>query len=307
MPYAVVPELEDDHRRALAERRWALLEAGRTDVQAAVALQRQLIGTVLNLTETLERLPPPRLTLPPRYVTTKLGSGIPALVGEPVSVPTDLLGRPLLELARALAPTGEAARLVHAALVEGRLDVSALLTLAVRREQATLHAVAGRLGLGHDLVWLVADLAAGPFVHMILRKLFDEPPAGTPLRTGLDAWSHGYCPLCGSWPSFIEDLNGTRRLRCSFCAAAWELPTRDCIYCGTGDDRFAVVTPDASRPRRAIETCGACRGYAKVTPADDSLPFPLLPLGDFESMDLDMAAMRSGCGRPAAKAFTGRH
>jgi FdhE protein len=306
MPYVVMPALPGDRRRAIADDRWAALESARPDVRPAVALQRQLIGTILTLTEVLQRLPPARLTLPPGYVTTKLRSGIPALTGEPMAIPSSQLRTPLLELAQALAATGEAARLLHAALIEGRLDAAALLTLAVRRDQATIHAVAGQLGLGHDLVWLVADLAAGPFVHVLLRTLFDAAPAGTAVRNELDAWPHGYCPLCGSWPSFIEAANGTRRLRCSFCAAAWELPSPVCVYCGTGDARFQPATPDRTQPQRPLETCGACRGYAKVLAVDAPLPFPLLPIADFESMDLDMAAMRSGWGRPTAKSFARR-
>jgi hypothetical protein len=244
MPYAVVPPPGRDRRRALAESRWAALEAARPEAAAATALQRKLIGIVLNLTEALEQTSPPRLSLPPRYLTTKLRSGIPALVGEPLQIPVATLGSPLLELAQTLAATGEGARQIHAALSEGRLDAGALLTLAVRREQAAIRAVSTRLGLGHDLVWLVADLAAGPYVHLLLISLFDAAPAATPLREQLDAWSHGYCPLCGSWPSFVEDVNGARRLRCSFCAAAWETARRGCVYCGASD-------------------CGAC-GFSKL-------------------------------------------
>lgn len=306
MPYAVVPPPGRDRRRALAESRWGAFEAARPDAAAATALQRKLIGIVLDLTETLEQTVPPRLSLPPRYVTTKLRSGIPALIGEPLQVPVAALRPPLLDLARTLAATGQGGRQILAALDDGRLDAGALLTLAVRREQAAIRAVATRLGLGHELVWLVADLAAGPYVHTLRQSLFDAAPAATPLRTELDAWSHGYCPLCGSWPSFVEEVTGARWLRCSFCAAAWDAARRGCIYCGTSAPGFDVVTPDRSRPGRTVETCVACRGYAKVVDTTEPLPFPLLPLVDFETMDLDMLAMQKGCGRPAVKTFTKR-
>ncbi len=307
MPYVVVPQPDAASRRTLADERWAALAAGGGASAAAVSLQRQLIESVLDTTEALEQRPLPRLSLPPRYVTTKLRSGIPALVGEPIQPPVAMLRPGLLELARLLASTGgDAAVPVHTALSTGRLDAGALLTLALRRDQAAIRAVSTRLSLGHDLVWLVADLAASPYAHLLLRSLFDSTPADSPIRLQLDAWPHGYCPLCGSWPSFVEGAHGRRRLRCSFCAAAWEMPKQCCVYCGAADDRFSTTMGDPSRPGRGIELCHACRGYAKVVDVGDPTPFPLLSIADIGSMELDVAAMQKGCGRPAAKTFARR-
>jgi len=309
MPYAQLAPAGRSVRLDLAERRWAAMLATRPDLGAAVALQRALIGLVIDLTATFEgvvRLP--KLTLPPRYVTTKLTSGIPALTGEPIQVPVDTLRPTLLGLVRALAEGGggEATIAIRSAIDEGRVDIAALLTLALRREQGTLRAFATKAGLGHDLLWLVLDLAVGPFAHALLHALFDQTPPDSPLRAALDRWSHGYCPLCGSWPALVEDVSGIRRLRCSFCAAGWDLTSTGCLYCGETGSRFSVVTIDPSQPRRTIDACEACRGYAKSIETAASLPFPLLALADLESMDLDIAAMQRGLARPAIKQFTRR-
>jgi FdhE protein len=309
MPYAQFAPAGRSARLDLAERRWAAMLATRPDLGPAVALQRALIGLVIDLTATFEgtaRLP--KLTLPPRYVTTKLASGIPGLTGEPIQVPVETLRPTLVGLVRALAEGGggEATLAIRSAIDEGRVDVAALLTLALRREQGTLRAFATKAGLGHDLLWLVLDLAVGPFAHALLQILFDQAPNDSSLRAALDRWSHGYCPLCGSWPVLVEDLAGIRRLRCSFCAAGWSLTSKGCLYCGETGDRFSVVMPDPQQPRRTIETCDACRGYTKVVEAESSLPFPLLALADLESMDLDIAAMQRGFARPAIRQFTRR-
>jgi FdhE protein len=309
MPYAQFAPAGRSARLDLAESRWAAMLANRPDLGPAVALQRALIGLVIDLSATFDSSARvPKLTLPPRYVTTKLASGIPALTGEPIQVPVDTLRQTLLSLVRALAEGGggEATLAIRAAIEEGRVDVAALLTLALRREQGTLRAFATKAGLGHDLLWLVLDLAVGPFAHALLRALFDQAPNDSPLRAALDRWPHGYCPLCGSWPVLVEDLGGIRRLRCSFCAAGWDLATAGCLYCGETGDRFSVVTTDPSQPRRTIETCGACHGYTKTVETGESLPFPLLALADLESMDLDIAAMQRGFARPAIKQFTRR-
>ena len=309
MPYARFAPVDRSARLDLAERRWTAMLAAKPDLGSAVALQRTLLGLVIDLAAQFEggvRLP--RLTLPPRYLTTKLASGIPALTGEPIQIPVDTLRPTLLGLVRALAEGGggEATLAIRAAIDEGRVDIAVLLTLALRREQGALRAFATKAGLGHDLLWLVLDLAAGPFAHALLHALFDQVPADSPLHDAFDRWSRGYCPLCGSWPVLVEDLEGTRRLRCSFCAAGWDVISTGCLYCGESGDRFSIVAPDPSQPRRVIEACAACHGYTKVVATETSLPFPLLALADLESMDLDIAAMQHGLARPAIKTFARR-
>lgn len=308
MPYAALPPVSRDARLAQAEARWVAMVARKPDLHAAISLQRKLIGLVVDLTEAFEGGRPPRLSLPPRYLTTKLSSRIPALTGEPIPVPVDAVRPALLDLCRALAEGGggEATLQIQTAMEDGRLDVPALLTLTLHRQQGVLRTVATKAGLGHDLLWLVADLAVSPYAHALLNSLFGAVPEGSPLAAALDGWSRGYCPLCGSWPALAEAHGDRRRLRCSFCAAAWDVPEGSCLYCGDASARFTSIETDPARPRRVVETCGACRGYAKVIDIDTSLPFPLLALADLDSMDLDLVAMQQGFARPAVKLFTRR-
>ena len=308
MPYAAVPPVTRADRLALADARWGAMLAARPDLAPAVALQRKLIGRVIDLSGSFEDGRLPRLSLPHRYLTTKLRSGIPALTGEPIQLPADILAPALLDLSRALAEGGGGAATqdILRAMEERRLDVGALLVLTLRREQAALRAFATKAGLGHDLLWLVLDLAVSPFAHALLDSLFGTAAADSPLRQALDGWTRGYCPLCGSWPTLVEDLGGAKRLRCSFCAAAWELPHHGCLFCGESGDPLQTLAPDPSRPRRTVDLCGACRGYSKTVEADASLPFPLVALADLESMDLDLAAMQKGCARPAIRQFPRR-
>lgn len=309
MPYAAVAQMDRASRQALADAHWAAMLAAKADLAPAISLQGKLIGRVLDLSVTFEGGRQPRLSLPPRYVTTKLRSGIPALTGEPIPVPVDLLAPTLIGLVQALAEGGggEATRLIRVALEEKKVDPGALLTLALRREQAALRAFATKAGLGHDLLWLVCDLAAGPLAHAFLGSVFaDAAVGGSPLREALDAWTRGYCPLCGSWPGYTEHRGDARRLRCGFCAATWDLPFGSCIYCGTAGDTLAAITPNPGRPQRLVETCTGCKGYSKVVDDAFSLPFPLLPLADLDSMDLDIMAMQRGFARPAIKQFARR-
>ncbi|MEQ1909787.1 MAG: formate dehydrogenase accessory protein FdhE [Vicinamibacterales bacterium] len=306
MPYVALPAVNRVTRRALADAHWNGMATAKPDLAAAITLQRKLIGLVDDLFGRFEAGPRPRLSLPPRYLTTKLRAGIPALTGEPIQLPVDALRPTFLELCRALAEGGggEATLQILAAAESGQINVHSLMMLALRREQGAMRAAATRAGLGHDLLWLVADLGVSPFVHTLLDSVFGATTE--PLTSALDTWARGYCPLCGSWPALAERHGDSRRLRCSLCAAAWELPGDRCLYCGESGELFAVLTPDASRPGRTIETCRGCKGYAKVLDTDTSIPFPLLALADLDSMDLDMAAMHAGFARPALKSFAAR-
>jgi FdhE protein len=309
MPYAVLPAFDTATCLDLAETRWNAMLGSKPELAAAIALQRALIGQVIDLTTALQRPGRlPRLSLPPKYLTAKLDSGIPALAGEPIQVPVEDIRPTVVGLARSLGEGGggEATQAILLAIEEQRLDIGALLRLALRREQGALRAFATRAGLGHDLLWLLLDLSVGPFAHGLLDSVFRGAVEGSPLRAALDRWSLGYCPLCGSWPVFAEHHGDIRRQRCSFCAAAWDVASRACIYCGESGERLVAVAPDPARPHRAVETCAACRGYTKVIDIDRSMPFPLLALLDLESMDLDVGAMQRGFGRPALRQFSRR-
>ena len=305
MPYVALPHADQATRQALGDLRWSRMAAAKPELHAAITLQRKLIGHVDALAARFEQLGAPKLTLPPRYLTTKLGSGIPALTAEPIRMPLELLGSTFVDLCRTLAEGGggEATAKISRVAESGQLDIRAVLTLALRREQGAMRVAATKGGLGHELLWLVADLCVSPYAHALLRALFDEAPE--PLRTALNGWTRGYCALCGSWPTLVERVNGARRLRCSLCAAAWEVADGSCLYCGEHGEAFTVITPDPS-VERTLDTCRTCKGYAKTLGTETSLPFPLVPQADLDSMDLDLAAMQAGFSKPALKQFGAR-
>ncbi len=289
----------------MAERRWNALGTSRPDLAPAVALQRDLLGIVMQLAATLETRPRARLSLPPKYVAAKLARGVPALAGEPVPLPVPALTPALLKLCDALAVGGaaDAATHIRDAVASGTMESGSLLTASFRRDQPAIRIGATHRGLAPDLVWLVAELAVSPFIHSLQRSLFDRAEHDA-LHDALDTFARGYCPACGSWPAVAEVVKGHRTLRCSFCAAAWELPTYACIYCGEQDAAFVTAAPNEERKDRRVELCRTCGGYLKTIDLEALSPFPLLAISDIETTDLDVAAMEHGYGRPPLKSFT---
>jgi hypothetical protein len=186
MPPAAPAPATRASRQAEAARRWARISAAKPDLEPAVSLQRQLLGIVIDLTETMEHGRLPRLSLPPRYLAAKLARGVPAFAGEPIPLPIPALTPSLSRLCRELAQggAGEAADHIRTAIDEGRMEPGSLLTASFKRDQQSIRTGAVHRGLSPDLVWLIAELAVSPFAHVLQRALLaperEEPAPGRP-------------------------------------------------------------------------------------------------------------------------------
>jgi FdhE protein len=290
-------------RLEIAESRWADLHTRRPDLAPAIALQRELVGLVVDLTDTVEQARPPRLSLPPKYVAAKLSRGVPILAGEPIPVPTAVLKPTLLALCDALARggAGDPAEHIRSLIANGRLEAGSLFAASIARDQKSIRNGATYRGLSPDLLWLVGELAVSPFVHVLIQTVTGS--GDTTLDAALGGWDRGYCPACGSWPALAEVAESHRVLRCSFCATAWEMNRYACVYCDEAGEAFVTAAPDPERLDRRLELCNSCGGYLKTVDVAALSPFPLLAIADMETMDLDLAAMERNYRRPNGKEF----
>ncbi|PYQ69397.1 MAG: hypothetical protein DMG04_28550 [Acidobacteria bacterium] len=288
-----------------AERRWTAIRAARPDLAPALDLQRTLLTLVVDLEHALDAGGLPRLSLPPKYLAAKLARGVPIFCGEPIPLPVPVLTPVLQQYCEALAVggAGDAAARIGDAIRSGQIEPASLLAASLARNQTAIRTGASHRGLAPDLVWLVAELAVSPFVHLLQRMLFSHPTDDR-LLSALEAWNHGYCPACGSWPAVAEVVSGHRTLRCSFCSCGWELAAYACIYCGESGEKFVTAAPDDERKDRRVEVCSSCGGYLKTVDLPELSPFPLLSISDIETTDLDLAAMEHGYQRPALKDFS---
>jgi FdhE protein len=287
----------------IAERRWGAILDSRPDLTPAIELQRRLLTLVAELGRTIDEGRVPRLSLPGKYLAAKLARGVPVLTGEPIPLPVAVMKPTLVRLCEALGEggAGDAATHIRDAISAGNIETGSLLVASLTRNQAAIRTGATHRGLAPDLMWLIAELAASPFVHMLQRMLFAN--TDETVQSALRDWNRGYCPACGSWPALAEVVGGHRTLRCSFCSSAWELPTYACIYCDEGGEPFVTAAPDEARKDRRVEVCTACGGYLKTLDVPELSPFPLLSISDIETTDLDVSAMEQGYARPALKEF----
>lgn len=303
MPYVALPENGRESRLADADARWDRIRQRQPELEQTVKLQRELIRVTIDTAEVIGRGRLPRLSLPPRYVAAKLLRGVPAIAREPIPVPVSALQPALSELCQELVRggAGDAPNQIRSAIAEGLIDAASLLTASLSRNQQAIRACAIHQGWAPDLLWLVAELAVSPYANHLQRVLLGSDTSPE-LTAALDAWPHGYCPACGSWPAMAEVVSGRRLLRCSFCALAWDLTASGCVQCGEKVN-VAVDEADEGSRGRALELCDACRTYLKSLDVARPSPFPLVAVSDLDTMDLDVAAMERGYGRPALKGF----
>ena len=281
----------------LAEARWAEIAVNTPDLAPALAVQKGLLRLLVDAAEAFQ-IPAGAILweLTPDLVLAKWAREVPAFRHESVVIPSALKGiLPLVCDVLAEGGAGDSARHIKNALVTGAIDAGSLLSVSFARNHKAIRTSSIHMGLAPDLVWLVGELGSSPLAHRLQATLIAQPE----LHDAVLDWNRGYCPCCGSWPALVEMLDGARMLRCSYCAAAWELRSYRCIYCGNEDGRFVAAAPDMARKDRRLELCGSCGKYTKVIEVNSLTPFPLVAIEDLASLDLDQGAMNREYSRPA--------
>ena len=291
-----IPDPEALVRRA--EARWADIAAARPDLATAIAVQRPMVLRTIRAVDRL-RLEPPALDLAPQRVVAKLDAGEPLIRGEAAALPVPLLAPLVLEACDDLAAggAGDVARRVRGCIDAGRVDMGSLLAASLDRNQHAIRVKALHEGIAPDVLWLAAELAAGPAAHVAARTLLAAETTGGGAAGARDRWPHGYCPACGSWPAFAEACDGKGALRCSFCGLDWPARPGRCTYCQAADPgpAWAKTSPGAA-DRAAL--CNECGGYLQWLEPAAPTPFELLAIEDLASSPVDALAAGRGFGRP---------
>ena len=287
---------------ASAHARWAEIGASQPDLVPAIALQRLLVARTIDTVDRLSGAEPLVVSLKPEQAADKLRAGTPALRGEPVALPVAMLSPLVLEACDDLAGggAGDVARRVRGCLDEGRIDMDSLLIASFDRNQNAIRVKAVHEAIAPDVLWLAAELAVGPAAYVTQRMLFAPAGAKThPAVAGaLEAWPHGYCPACGSWPAFGEDSDRSRQLRCSFCGVGWQPRDPGCTYCAGQPAHLTSLKAEPDATHR-VELCSGCGAYIKWLDLPEPTPFELLAIEDLASTPLDVLAAQRGFGRPS--------
>lgn len=218
--------------------------------------------------------------------------GAPLLADAVIAVDVAPASRLLRELFKRAASAGPpATSLDPARLTDDR--ALALLDAAVAEDEPRIGAMALALDAHPGALAGVAALGVMPLLHACRRAL--------PTSVS-EAWTHGYCPVCGGWPTLAEarGVERTRRFCCARCGSDWAAGWLRCPYCSNTDHRRSdALVVGGSGPRLRVETCEVCRGYVKTLTVLMATEPAEIALADFRSMALDLVAIDQGYRRPA--------
>ena len=200
----------------------------RPDLEPAVALQRALLGLVIDLAETLRARPAARLSLPAQVPRRQAERGVPALAGEPIPLPVAAAEAGAARACATRWREGGPARPpthIRAHRMRRGMDAGSLLTASLKRDQTAI-----RTGARHQRAWRPTCSGwsrSSPSARSrtrFSRSLFDQASPTTRRcarhsTAGLTATARS-AARGRRWP---KSSRRHRVLRCSFCALAWEL------------------------------------------------------------------------------------
>jgi FdhE protein len=172
------------------------------------------------------------------------------------------------------------------------LDPLAVLEAGVGHDSARLRRMAETHDVDPGVLATVAQVLALPLLLLAAHHGEGVTP---------DGWAHGYCPLCGGWPTLVEVIGLERRrlLRCGRCATGWRRDVLHCAFCGERDHRRqGGFVPQGEGERVRVETCDGCHGYLKSVATLRPNPLWRLMLEDLRTVALDLAAGDRGYRRP---------
>lgn len=223
---------------------------------------------------------------------------VPLLSGAVVSIEEAAVRRLLQRLIRVGARAGTRKMGTLSRALEDGDDVEALFAASIRQVSNPIMATAAARGADPEAFQAIVSLVSVPFLHACGRRWTSGIP---------DDWMDGYCPVCGSWPAFVEvrGIERSRYLRCGRCGSQWYARALRCAYCGTTDhDELARLLPEKAVTPGAIDACRKCHRYVKTFTRLQGCAPATVMLEDLGTVDLDVAALEQGYSRPEGNAVS---
>ena len=231
----------------------------------------------------------------PEFDGNTLAEGIPLLHGATVRVEVEHAVDLLRRLATAAAEHAGVS-VEHA--VTSEITALALIETSIMPDAARLEQIGDDAGAEVGLLATLGSVAAMPLLQACGRR-------AAPLVANSN-WDEAYCPVCGAWPTLAEmrGLERQRWLRCGRCGAGWLFRGQVCVFCGCSDHKeMGYLAAEAERDSRRAETCECCHSYLKTMATLGALQPADILLHDTNSVELDIAAIQQGYGRPEKPGF----
>jgi FdhE protein len=229
----------------------------------------------------------------------RLESGLPLLHGATLQLAPGQVRTVLVMLVEIASRSGQAeAERVGQGLQTHQLDPLAVLDASLEQDTDALVALAMQADVDLGLLTTLGQIATLPLLQACGRQ-------AAPLLEGV-SWEAGFCPTCAAWPTLAElrGLERKRWLRCGRCGASWWCYQQRCSFCASIDHKLqGYLAPERDRESRRAMTCDNCHNYLKALTTISQIPGDEIGLHDLTSIELDLAALEHGYGRPETPGF----
>ena len=261
------------------------LKEDQPDLASAVDLQI----TLLQMQRRVQsRVPLPSMNLEPAALEAALAGGKSILTFD--QLPIDWS-----DLRFLVRSTAEAMRTHDAIETEDYRRADALehnperLKPAVRNwYESARPATAG----GGEVLAEIAGLE--PLILQAMRPFLSRCADAVMARTPFQAWTQGFCPLCGGEPDLsIITPAAERLLICSRCTSRWRYHQMACPFCGNADR--TRITSFATRDGwYRLNGCDVCQRYIKAFDGRNAQRGVMPVVDSIATLPLDAAAVQRG-------------
>jgi len=178
-------------------------------------------------------------------------------------------------------------KLLQEAFATGKFELCLLLSAVFERNRGPLSTTAMAIGVQPALLEYLLATALGAGLQRCVEL---------GLKSEIQSWDHGYCPVCGGLPSIAElsGEEGKKRLQCGQCGSSWGFQRLTCTHCGnTEHDSLGYFTAEGE-PGYRVDICRKCSGYLKVVDSREKGAGLPLEIEDVATLHLDLLAAREG-------------
>jgi len=230
----------------------------------------------------------PKPKLAKNVISKRLSQGIPLLSFEDWSLDWEKVQGLLQEVIRIIAQDSPDTA-TEVKTLGNVLSEKDVLEEVVRAwyEGSSLVPIAARLGIGSELLGLVAAAAVKPFLTVYSEVLLP--------KVDQESWRRRYCPVCGGKADFayLDEERGSRWLLCSRCDAEWIFQRLECPHCGCQDQNALSYFSDDKGLYR-LYVCEQCKRYLKTIDLRQAKSEVLMPLERLLTYEFDLQAREDG-------------
>jgi FdhE protein len=227
------------------------------------------------------------------FLTENLANGFPLIAPENLSVDicvcSAFLEGAIAVLSRVGNEGADDLLKIKEAINAGKIDLEATFRSILERKRSVIDETALAINVPAPLLEFIFEIPLkAALVH------FAEGVS----NDGIENWSEGCCPVCGSRAGMAElaGEEGKRYLSCSACNFRWPFKRLQCPYCENEDiDRLSYFVAGDGATR--VDTCKACSRYIKTRDSRKGNADVPMDIEDLLTIHLDLLAAKEGFER----------